>query len=169
MKEFVTKVPYGKNFSKLDLVNVGVDSLNAELFLNKLAKYDLIHFESDIFYKLNKVAFLNDFVEKYSDNPYKLQINYINENSNVLKISKEDLASEERIDAIVKWKNYGDFISFKKGQYGFLSVQFKQEGRFMYSKGFSTSYEAKIAAIYYLNSLGKIEFIVEDDIKLEFK
>ena len=169
LKEFVTKVPYGKNFSKLDLVNVGVDSLNAELFLNKLAKYDLIHFESDIFYKLNEVAFLNDFVEKYSDNPYKLQINYINENSNVLKISKEDLASEERIDAIVKWKNYGDFISFKKGQYGFLSVQFKQEGRFMYSKGFSTSYEAKIAAIYYLNSLGKIEFIVEDDIKLEFK
>lgn len=169
LKEFVTKVPYGKNFSKNTLIGCGIDSLDAEIFLKKLVNYGLISLESGVSYKLNEVSFLNDFVDKYSDNPYQLQVNYVNSNSDVLKISKKDLSSEERIDELVKWKNYGDYISFKKGQYGFISVQFKQDGMFMYSKGFNTSYEAKIEAIYYLKSLGKIVLIVEDDIKLEFK
>ena len=168
LHDFVTEIPYGNHFSKLDLVDIGIESLRADLIINKLVEYNLIVPESDIFYRLNEVSYLNNFIEKYSDNLYQLQINYINK-KDVLKISKEDFSSEEKLDSLIKWKKFGDFISFKKGQYGFVSVQFKQDGMFLYSKGYTTSYEAKVAAAYYLESLGKISFITEDEIKLEFK
>lgn len=169
LQKIVTEIPYGGNFSKSDLIDLGVESFESEMYIKKLLNYNLISSNAEDSYKLNDVSFLNDFVKKYSDSPYQLQIGYINDNSNVLKISKDDLNSEEKIDSIVKWKKFSQYISFKKGQYGFVSVHFKQDGRFMYSKGFNSSYEAKLNAIYYLNSLNKIIFIVDGEMRLQFK
>ena len=169
LKRIVTKVPYEKSFSRIDLKGSGISRLDFDLIIEKLLTYGLISSESDYVYKLNNVNYLNDFVSKYADTPYKLQINYVNDDdSNVLSVSKKDLASEERIDSLIKWKNYSDYVSFKKGQYEFIAVQFKHEGNFLYSKPFGTSYEAKIEAIHYLNSLGLIELVKNDDIRLQF-
>lgn len=170
LHDMVTKVPYKKNFSKYTFASImGISSLDANLILEKLLKYDLLLMESDIFYKLNDVSFLNDFVNKYSNSKYELQINYEADNSSIPSLSKSDLSSEERIDSLIRWYDFNEFISFKKGQYGFVSVQFKQDGVFLYSKGFSTAYEAKVEAIKYLKSLGEIKLIEKGNIKLEFK
>ena len=169
LHDVVTKVPYGDSFSKQVFIKeTGISGLDATLILEKLLKYDLL-ISSDTFYKLNEVSFLNDFVNKYADLKYELQVNYESDNSSNAIISRKDLASEERIDSLVKWKHYGDFISFKRGRYGFMSVQFKQDGAFLYSKGFETSYNAKIEAINYLNALGKLHIIDDEEIRLEFK
>lgn len=170
LHDMVTKVPYKKNFSKYDFIDImNVSSMDANLILEKLLKYNLVLVESDIFYKLNEISFLNDFVNNYSSTKYALQINYESNNSTIPVFSKPDLASEERIDSLIRWSDFGEFVSFKKGQYGFMSVQFKQDGIFIYSKGFGTSYEAKVEAIRYLKSLGKLKLIENEDIKLEFK
>ena len=169
LHDIVTLVPYGKNFSKLDVNGLNLPNLNTELVLNKLVKYELLLFDGYLSYKLNGVTFLNEFIEKYAKNPYVLQVNYEYDGSNIKKISKNDLSSEERIDSLIKWKNYADYVVFKKGQYGFVSVQFKQEGAFLYSKGFGTSYEAKIEAINYLKSIGKLILVDDAEIKLEIK
>jgi len=169
LHDIVDLVPYGVNFSKLEFMGSNMGSLNAELVLNKLVQYELLLFDGNLFYRFNEVNFLNDFIKKYSENPYVIQVNYESADSNIPKISKNDLSSEERIDSLIKWKNYGDYVSFKKGQYGFTSVQFKQDGAFLYSKGFGTSYEAKIEAINYLKSLGKLILVDSSEIKLQIK
>lgn len=169
LKRIVTKVPYEKNFSRINLMGSNISRLDFDLIIDKLLNYNLVLSESDYIYKLNDLDFLNDFVNKYSNSPYTLQINYVNDDSEILKISRKDLASEERIDSLIKWKNYVDYVSFKKGRYEFIYVQFKQDGNFLYSKSFRTSYEAKIEAIHYLNSLGFIELIKNDDISLKFE
>ena len=169
LHEIVNVLPYGKHFSKLDVNGLNLPNLNTELVLNKLVKYELLLFDGYLSYKLNDVTFLNEFIDKFAKTPYVLQVNYESDGFNIQKISKNDLSSEERIDSLIKWKNYSEYIAFKKGQYGFMSVQFKQEGTFLYSKGFSTSYEAKIEAINYLKSLGKLILVDDAEIKLEIK
>ena len=165
----VLRIPYEKNFSKSDFKRFSKDSLNSELILDKLVQYDLVMSDGSMNYKLNDVSFLNEFVNKFSDNPYELQVNYRTEGSDVPCISKNDLYSEEEIDSVIKWKDFWNYISFKKGRYGFVSVQFKRDGKFLYSKGFETSYEAKIEAINYLQSWGELILVDDKDIKLIIK
>lgn len=169
LKRFVTRVPYKKSFSERKLIQMEIPSLEVDMIIDKLLNYDLIIDESDGFYKLNKVNYLNDFINKYADLPYELKTNNPNEDSDVLLVSKYDLTSEDRIDTLIKWNNYRKYVQFKRGQYEFMSVKFLQDGSFMYSKGFSTSYEAKREAINYLNALGLIRVVDSVDIKLGFK
>ena len=159
LKRFVTRVSYNKSFSERNLIKMEIPSLEVDLIINKLLNYDLILGESDGFYKLNNVNYLNDFINKYADSPYGLQTNNPNNDSDVLIISKSDLTSEDRIDALIKWNKYRKHVQFKKIQYEFTSVKFLNDGLFMYSKGFSTSYEAKREAINYLINMILIKMI----------
>ena len=72
------------------------------------------------------------------------------------------------MDEIIRWADFYDYVVFKKNKYEYVSVQFKNNGTFMYSKGYGTSYEAKIDVINYLKSLGKIKILNHDEIKLKF-
>ena len=169
LHDIVTQVPYGKSFSKEDIISLGVDSLKADLYIEKLIKYRLLISIFDNNYKLNNVTFLNKFIGKYSNSPYGLEIDRVMDDSDVLEISKDDLSSEIKIDALVKWNNYRDFISFKRTKYGSISVQFKQDGAFLYSKLYPTYYEAKIEAIHYLKSFDKIKLVDNVNVNLKFK
>lgn len=154
--------PYS-NFNKSYLYEQGFSNLDIELITIKLEKYGLIQRVDEDSYKLNDLSFLNQFLKdcKYDEGELEFSMG-----KNV--ITKDAFSSEEKLDKAIVWKRFKHLVEFIRRNDGYL-LQYKFNGQVANMKFFSSSYEAKLAAIQYLESENKLKVFSNEDIRLKFK
>lgn len=154
--------PYS-NFNKSYLYEQGFSNLDIELITIKLEKYGLIQRVDEDSYKLNDLSFLNQFLKdcKYDEGELEFSMG-----KNV--ITKDAFSSEEKLDKAIVWKRFKHLVEFIRRNEGYL-LQYKFNGQVANMKFFSSSYEAKLAAIQYLESENKLKVFSNEDIRLKFK
>lgn len=154
--------PYS-NFNKSYLYEQGFSNLDIELITIKLEKYGLIQRVDGDSYKLNDLSFLNQFLKDCKYDGGELEVSM---GKNV--ITKDVFSSEEKLDKAIVWKRFKHLVEFIRRNEGYL-LQYKFNGQVANMKFFPSLYEAKLAAIQYLESENRLKVFSNEDIRLKFK
>lgn len=150
----------GTAFTKSSIINKGLKSYDLDIICSYLVDLELLRDDMDDLLILESKSVLNEFIRKYSDDEEDLIADDIKEVEKI-KIKNSQL-NEYTIDTVINLIDFIDFVevTFVREFYEW-EVLFKKD-REEYFQVYDNPFEAKLAAIKYLEKLGIVEIIRED-------
>lgn len=152
----------GTAFTKSSIINKGLKSYDLDIICSYLVDLELLRDDMDDLLILESKSVLNDFIRKYSDDEEDLIPDDVKEVKKI-KIRKSQL-NEYAIDKTIKLIDFIDYVevTFIRELYEW-EVLFKRDGKEQSFQVHDNPFDAKIAAIKYLEDINIVE-IVEDDV-----
>lgn len=150
----------GTAFTKSSIINKGLKSYDLDIICSYLVDLKLLRDDMDDLLILESKSVLNDFIRKYSDDEEDLIPEEVKEVEKI-KIKNSQL-NEYTIDRAINLIDFIDYVevTFVRELYEW-EVLFKKDGEDHFQV-YDNPFEAKLAAINYLEKLDIIEII--DDV-----
>ena len=152
----------GTAFTKSSIINKGLKSYDLDIVCSYLVDLELLHDDRDDLLILESKSALNDFIRQYSDDEEDLIQDDVKEVEKV-KIKNSQL-NEYTIDRAI---NLIDFIDNVECTYirefDEWEVLFKRDGVEHTFQVYDNPFEAKLAAIKYLEKINVVEIILDED------
>lgn len=151
----------GTAFTKSSIINKGLKSYDLDIICSYLVDLELLRDDMDDLLILESKSTLNKFIRQYSDDEEDLIPDDVKEVEKI-KIKNSQL-NEYTIDRAINLIDYIDYVevTFIRDLYEW-EVLFKRDGEDHFQV-YDNPFEAKLAAIKYLEKLSIVEIVMDDD------
>lgn len=152
----------GSAFTKDSLIEKGLKHFELEVIIDNLSKYGLLVDDNENLLILETQHNLNEFIEMYSDNlPDDLIISDDDNYPKQTILSK--YLNEDSLDKVFNLIDYQKYVESKQdNKTGDWLLIYKKDGNSISFMRFKTPFEAKMAAIRYLDEHNIISIVVEE-------
>lgn len=159
LNKLLKYVKPGSAFSKDSLIENGLNTLDLEVIIDSLVQFELLYDDMDNLLILESQNVLNDFIKKYSESPEDDLITF-SEESNPKQIIYSNYLYEESLDKVFNLIDYQKYIECKQDSKSdsWILIYKLDELNTSIMK-FNTPFEAKMAAIRYLDEHDIIDVV----------
>lgn len=162
LHDLLQYVKPGSAFTKDFLINKGLKHLDLEIIIDNLSKYNLLMDDNENLLILESQHTLNEFIEMYSDNlPEDLITSEDDTHPKQTILSK--YLYEDTLDKVFNLIDYQKYVESKQdNKTGKWLLNYKKEGNIISVMSFETPFEAKMAAIRYLDEHNIIDVVANE-------
>ena len=162
LHQLLEYVKPGSAFTKDSLIKEGLSHFDLEMIIDNLTKYGLLIDDNENLLILETQHNLNEFIEMYSDN---LPNDLITSDDDVHP--KQTILSkylyEKTLDKVFNLIDYQKYVESKQdNKTGDWLLIYKKEGNSISFMSFKTPFEAKMAAVRYLDEHNIIDVVADE-------